>query len=88
MNDQQFASLLKTIQNWLAVQQSWNHNSNTPAATTVINNILTVTVVKHILKTRKKLGRRKISKQLLDKIGACNDHYRRYSRYAQDRKRN
>ena len=88
MKDQQFASLLATIQNWLAVQQSWNHNSNTPAATTMINNILTVTVVKHILKTRKKLGRRKISKQLLDKIGACNDHYRRYSRYAQDRKRN
>ena len=87
MNDQKFASLLKTIQNGLAVQQSWNHNSNTPAATRMIHNILTVTVVKHILKLRKKLGRRKISKQLLDKIGACNDHYRRYSRYAQDRKR-
>ena len=87
MNDQKFASLLKTIQNWLAVQQSWNHNSNTPAATRMIHNILTVTVIKHILKLKKKLGRRKISKQVLDKIGACNDHYRRYSRYAQNRKR-
>ena len=79
MNDQQFASLLTNIQSWLTVQQSWSavqhHNSNTPAATTMIKNILTVTVVKNILKKRKKLRRRKISKQLLDKIGACNNHH-------------
>jgi len=77
MNDQQFASLLTNIHSWLAVQQSWHHNSNTPAATTMIKNILTVTVVKDILSQRKKLRRRTMSKQLLDKIGACNDHYRR-----------